>query len=343
MLKQIDIELEFQPIIDGPPQAPKNLFRQAASNDEVTIESWRDTWIENVQKNHAVKGPFAGSSIGELFGKYQGRGCIVVGSGPSLKGNISDLAEASLHLPVVSCLHNFHFLEDNGVQVDYYVTLDAGPVTVEEVYEGGTRKPEEYWALTKGKKLLAFIGSHPELISRWQGEIYWFHCPIPDQGIMKAIEEVEPFGVFISNGGTVLGACFYAAKAIMAANPIIFAGADFSFSYDKKFHGWDSKYDQKLGQAFKVTDIFGNRRYTWQSYYNFKCWFDYVFCTVPGIYLNATEGGCMGAYPEGNIRQVQQISMTEVVTMYSHHEHLREQCEEPAGEVSTDRPVKLLF
>lgn len=343
MLKNIDIELEFAPIINEPPVAPKGLFKQAASNDEVTIESWRDTWVDCVQKNHAAKGPFSASSLGKLFGKYQGKGCIVVGSGPSLKGNVADLAEASKHLPVVSCLHNFHFMEDNGVEVDFYVTLDSGPVTVEEVYESGTRAPEEYWALTKGKKLLAFIGANPELIQRWQGEIYWFHCPIPNEDLMRKIEAVENFGVYVSNGGTVLGAAFYAAKAIMAANPIIFAGADFSFSYDKKFHGWASKYDDKLGHAFKVPDVFGNKRYTWQSYYNFKCWFDYVFCSVPGIYLNATEGGCMGAYEGGNIRQVTQISMKEVARMYSHHEHLREQCENPSAELRTDRQIKLLF
>lgn len=343
MLKQIDIELEFAPIINQPPVTPKQLFKQAASNDETTVDAWKDTWIRAAKENHATRGPFAANSIGKFFGKYQNRGCIVVGSGPSLKINVAELAKASKFLPVVSCLHNFHFLEDRGVEVDFYVTLDAGIVTVEEVSEGGARTPEEYWALTKGKKLLAYIGANPELIKRWQGEIYWFNCPIPSAEIMRALDAIEPFNLFVSNGGNVLGAAFYAAKAIMAANPIIFAGADFSFSYDKKFHGWDSKYDATVGEAFKVPDIFGNKRYTWQSYYNFKCWFDHVFCTVPGIYYNATEGGCMGAYEGGNIRQITQISMGEIATMYSHHEILRPQCENPGTEASSANPVPVLF
>ncbi len=266
MVKTVLMDLEFAPIIAGPPESPKSLFRRAASNDETTIDSWREIWVESVQKNHKAKGPFGPNGIGALFNRYQGQSCIVVGSGPSLKENILDLVEASKHIPVISCLHNFHYLEDHGVEVDYYVTLDAGPITVTEVYEGGTKTPEEYWELTKSRKLLAFIGANPDLISKWQGGINWFHCPIPDEGIMDRIQAVEVFNTFCSTGGNVLGAAFYASKAIMGANPTIFVGADFSFSYDKKFHGWDSSYDATLGHAFKVPDIFGNKRYTWQSY-----------------------------------------------------------------------------
>jgi hypothetical protein len=259
------------------------------------------------------------------------------------KENIADLVEASKHLPIISCLHNFHYLEDHGVQVAYYVTLDSGAVTVEEVYEGGARAAESYWELTKDRTLLAFIGANHELIRQWRGDIRWFHCPIPNELVMERISQIEHFTTFCSSGGNVLGAAFYAAKAIMAANPIIFVGADFSFSYDKKFHGWKSKYDATLGHAFKVPDIFGNKRYTWQSYYNFKSWFDYVACSVPGIYINATEGGCMGAYPEGNIRQILQMSLKEVTQMFSHHEHMREQCENPKLKVSKEKQIKLLF
>lgn len=343
MLKTIDIDLEFAPIIDGPPVSPKDLHKQSASNDEITVESWKDVWVKAVQENHASKGPFTPNGIGKLFEKLQGMGCVVVGSGPSLKTNILDLIEVSKKAPVISCLHNFHYLEDHGVEVDYYVTLDSGPVTVEEVSEGGTRTPDEYWALTANRTLLAFIGANPTLISKWQGDIYWFHCPIPSDPLMKKIEEVERFNTYVSTGGNVLGAAFYIAKAIMAAPTIIFVGADFSFSYDKKFHGWASKYDASLGHAFKVPDIFGNRRYTWQSYYNFKSWFDYVATSCPGIYINATEGGCLGAYEGGNIRQIIQMSLNEVAKMFSHHEHMREQCENPQMEISKEKQVKLLF
>ena len=344
MLRKVDIELEFQPTIPGPPYSPKQLMTQAASNDEITINTWRNTWIEQAKKNHALKGPFKSSHIGQLYQSLHNQAAIVVGSGPSLKVNILQLAAASKKLPVISCLHNFHYLEDHEVDVKYYVTLDAGPITVTEISEGGTRTPEEYWNLTKDRTLLAYIGTHPDLIEKWQGKIYWFNCPLPDMEIMKALSEIEQFNCFASTGGNVLGASMYICKAILAVNPLIFVGADFGFSYDKKFHGWDSSYDKAgVGQGIKVTDVFGNRIYTWQSYYNFKLWHDRVASIVPGIYINATEGGCFGAYPEGNIRQVIQMALSDVVTMYSHTEPLREMCENPSGEGRSEKRTDLLF
>ncbi len=68
-------------------------------------------------------------------------------------------------------------------------------------------------------------------------------------------------------------------------------------------------------------------------------WFDYACCSVPGIYINATEGGCLGAYPDGNIRQIIQLSLKEVVQMYSHQEHMREQCENPGIEISKESRI----
>jgi hypothetical protein len=112
----------------------------------------------------------------------------------------------------------------------------------------------------------------------------------------------------------------------MGANPLVFVGADFSFSYTKKFHAWDSKYDKDIGRALRATDIYGNRVLTWQSYFNFKSFFDWLACTVPGIYINCTEGGILGAYPEGNIMQIQQMELSRLVRMYSINEDMKDTC-----------------
>jgi hypothetical protein len=332
-----EIELEYSPNIQRPPIPVKTLYQQACSSDEITVNTWRETWIRQVKENHAKFGPFKNNGVGKLFGKLKNQPCIIVGSGPSLKFNVDELKDTK-GIPVISCLHNYQFLEDRGITPDYYVTLDAGPVTIEEVSEGGTKTSDEYFASTKNKKLIAFTGSHPDLISKWQGEVIWYMAPIPDQGIMDEFEKVEPFFTFVSSGGNVLGASMYIAKAIMGANPIVFVGADFSFGYDKKFHAWDSKYDANLGQVMYATDVFGNRVKTWQSYNNFKCWFENRCYSVPGIYINATEGGILGSYPEGNIEQIKQMALSDVIKMYSISDAVKPQCESP--EI---KDMKILF
>jgi hypothetical protein len=215
-------------------------------------------------------------------------------------------------------------MEDNDCKPDFYVTLDAGDVTIEEVYEGGTRTEEEYWELTKDRKLIAFVGTSPRLLEKWRGEIYFFDAPVPDDAYTKATQELEQFNAFVSNGGNVLGACLYFAKAYLGANPVAFVGADFSFSYDKKFHAWDSKYDANLGSVLRSVDVFGNKVLTWQSYANFKAWFDYVASVVPGIWINCTEGGTFGAYLEGNIMAVRQMDLTDFIGMYNINESIKD-------------------
>jgi hypothetical protein len=328
LVKKAEIYLEYQPYFDMHQQSRGGLYSQAASNDDVTVNAWRDTWLRNIKANKARFGSFKEKGLGRLHGKHRYMPAILVGSGPSLKENAHEL-KANRGIPVVSCLHNFHFMEDGGVPADYYVTLDAGPVTIEEVSEGGRRTPEEYWALTKGRTLLAYIATDPRLLEKWQGEIYFFNAPLPDAALMEEIDRVEKFHTFVSSGGNVLGACTYIAKGFLGCNPLIFIGANFSFSYQEKFHGWDSKYDQNLGHCVRLTDIYGNKVKTWQSYANFKAWFDWLVQTVPGLYINASEGGCFGSYPEGNIRALKQMDLKDALKMFNMCDELAAQSENP--------------
>jgi len=323
-----EIVCNYAPYIQQPPVKPASLHKQACTNDDPTIEKWRDTWISNIRANKEAFGSFKDYSLGKLYGQFKHRPVIIVGSGPSLKYNVDELKDTK-GIPMVSCLHNFHFLEDRGIAPDYYVSLDAGTLPIEEVSEGGEKTEDEYWELTKDRKLIAFVGTNPELLAKWQGQIYLYNALIPDDEYQKACNEVEPFHLWVSNGGNVLGACLYVSKAIMGAGAIVFTGADFAFGYDNKFHSWDSKYDDKMGYCISATDIFGNRVSTWQSYANFKSWFDYVAVRVPGIYINATEGGTLGAYQNGNLQHIKLMDLAEVKEMYSMSEKLENQMLHP--------------
>lgn len=318
----------FVPGITNAFAAPKAQHEQACSNDGQTIERWRDIWIANIRQNKAYFGSFKTHSLGNLFGKHRYQPMILAGAGPSLKFNVGELKKRG-SIPLISCLHNFHFLEDQGTPADYYVSLDAGPVTIEEVSEGGSKSEEEYWELTKDRTLLAFIGTHPDLIKKWRGKIYLFNAPVPDDKYQKALDEIEVFNVWVGNGGNVLGACLYISKAVFGAGASIFVGADFSFGYDQKFHSWDSKYDANKGYCVRAVDVFGNPVISWQSYLNFREWFVYVSRQVPGIYINATEGGCLGSYPEGNIHTIKQMDLAKAIDMFHMCDHLKDQILNP--------------
>lgn len=326
--KTAEVLLEYQNYIETPPVPANALHAQACSADDHTINAWRPIWIKNVKENHANFGPFKNHSIGEIYATQAHKPVIVAGSGPSLARNGADLKNKG-DICLVSCLHNFHYMEDQGINVDYYVTLDAGDVTIEEVTEGGKKTEDEYWSLTKNRTLLAFIGTAPKLLKKWQGKILFYNAPVPDDEFQKVQVELGQFNVYVSNGGNVLGACLYIAKAILGGNPIAFVGADFAFSYKNKFHGWDSKYDAKLGNVMRAVDVYGNKVLTWRSYANFKGWFEWVAIQVPGLYINCTEGGTFGAYPDGNLMAVKQMDLSDFLNMYQLHHHLKGSCENP--------------
>ncbi len=333
-LKKAEVILEYGPLLMDLPIPQDQMYRQTTTNDDVTIRAWSDTWLKQAKANKEKYGEFAQHSIGKFFGYCQNNPIIIVGSGPSLKKNAHVLLK-NKNIPVISCLHNFHYLEDLGVHVDFYTSLDAGPVTISEVSEGGTKTPEEYWEMTRGKKLLCYVGTHPGLLEKWQGEVYFFNCPVPSQELELKMKEIEVFNTNVSSGGNVLGASFYIAKSYLGAATSIFIGADFSFSYDYKFHGWDSKYDASLGHTVFWTDIYGIRVKTWQSYLNFKLWFDLMSSRVPGEIINCTEGGIFGAYAEGNYFKILQMDLETCLERFSINEHIREQAFNPKTENRT--------
>lgn len=335
-MKKREIFCEYQPyIMQAPVRNTRDLYAKAAANDGATIDAFAETWIDQMRQNKESFGSFKSHAIGHLYGKYLHRPVICAGSGPSLKYNADELKNRG-EIPLVSCLHNFQYFMDKGIKTDYWVSLDAGLITVEEVSEGGENSPEHYWEKTEDQVLLAYVGSHPELLKKWRGKIYFFNSIIPDQGYRERAKEIEVFNNWVSSGGNVLGAAVYIAKAYFGAGAVIFVGADFSFGYDRKFHSWDSKYDRSMGRYIHVVDIFGNKVPTWPSYNSFKAFFDYVALEVPGVYINCTEGGTLGAYPEGNINAIRQMDLKDCLDMYRMHEAIKEaalnpECEGDAG------------
>lgn len=328
-MKKREMICEYQPYIFNTPVPANRLRSNAVSADDITIETWKEKWLANIRANKKHFGSFKKHSLGNLYNQFLHRPVIIAGSGPSLKHNAHKLKDRN-GIPLVSCLHNFHYFEDLGLEPEYYVTLDAGPIVLEEVSEGGSKTPDEYWDLTKDRKLIAFIGTDPRLFEKWQGEVYLYNAPVPDTDYEQQVDEIEQFRCSVSNGGNVLGSCLYISKGFFGAGSIIFVGADFSFDPENmRFHGWDSKYDKNVGYTVPMYNVFGHKVKSWQSYKNFKDWYDWVSIQVPGIYINCTEGGCLGSYAEGNLHTIRQMDLDACLDMYNMSKHIKEQALSP--------------
>jgi hypothetical protein len=313
-------DLILQNTIDVAPLSPAQLYGQACSGDTITTETFAAEWtrqfVENTEK-HDVKKDSAMNDYKKLAYKP----CICAGSGPSLKKNAQILKERG-EIGLVSCLHNFGYFEDLGCPADYYINLDSQEITIPELFQGGKKKEEYYWEQTKDRTLVAATVTNPNLIAKWKGRILWYNVTIPDQNFQEISNKVG-FNLVFNTGGNALGAAYYMARAILGACPIALVGADFSFSEKRKFHAWESPYDKMFSGLVPVTNIFGNRVFTWQSYFNFSKWFEYIALggrgNNPCLFYNCTEGGILGAYPQGNIRHIVQMPLNQFIYSFTSH------------------------
>jgi hypothetical protein len=297
------------------------------SRNSGILSCWREIWLSNIRANKERFGLFRDRSIGQIWGRARNTPAVCVGSGPSLAKNIGDLWRAKEQgIPLLSCLHNYQMLEDRGIKPDYYVTTDGGSVVVDDMVLGGRLTPAEYFASTKDKTLLAYIGTHPSLFDHWQGNVLFYNCPLEStesRSFDLEVAEIEPFYAHVSAGGNVLGASVYIAKAIMGANPIALVGADFSYSPEGNFYPQAVNQEiEGLGplRSSSVPNIYGVPVNTTEAYYGFKVWFDWVATSVRGQLINCTEGGIFGAYPDGQLSSVPVVPLAQFFANYRTHE-----------------------
>jgi len=339
---QAVVDLVFQAPIARPPMTQQGMQQTYSAADAITIKTWWDEWLKN-KTNNLRSYDVLKNNVMLDYGKFAFKPVIIAGSGPSLKKNAEQLKDRG-DIGLVSTLHNFGYFEEIGVKADYYLNLDAGDITIPEAAEGFTDIYKKikglsianktayldkcnFWDRTKDKTLVTALNSNPELIKRWQGRVLWFDTVLQGMNgeVSKECPEIKDFRVVYQTGGNTLGACLYHARAILGGSPIVFIGADFSFK-DKKFHSWDSPYDAQCTGTIPCVDVYGQKQETWQSYYGFKTWFEFIAMGGHGntihSFVNCTEGGILGSYPEGNIIQIRQRTLREFIAEYNLHREL---------------------
>lgn len=342
MKRQLTYDFVYQQPIDAPVPA-QEMHKQACSGDTVTIKSWYDTWLSNYKAAVARFGDLGAKSFGKLYGINKFKPAIVLGSGPSLKNSIEALRmNKAMKTPVltVSTLHNFGYLDDEGVHADYYVSLDAGKIVIADVAEGRKQTPEYYWEQTKGKTLIAVAFSDPELFDKWQGDIYLFNASIPDEKFHKECQGVQEFTHVISSGGNAGSAAVYVAKAVMGSYTIMMCGLDFCFDYDDKFHSYDTHYDTP-GQYVMHPDCYGIPRKTWQSYMNFAMYMNWLVQKIPGDWINCSEG-VMGSFREGNLRAFTFLPLEQALNRFFMAERVwLDRIDNETGQIVERKEIKL--
>lgn len=282
-----------------------------AAQNERTLAHWRHAWIANARVNREERGPFGAHSVLELWGRGRGP-ALCLGAGPSLESAVDDLRVAQRKgMRVLSCLRSFSFLESASISPDYYVTLDASPLITNHITDALIER-------TIDKTLVAHVSTDPDVLRRWRGRILFFASPPQEASLSEEYDKIERFNVFVESGGNVFGSCVYIAKAILGANPVVLLGADLSFPPKGDSYAGGSPREDEDPILDGLTDICGAPVSTIPQYYAHKLWLDDVCSRVPGIWINCSEAGIVGAVPGGmNLTSPINMSLRRFLAGYS--------------------------
>lgn len=247
--------------------------------------------------NYRANAPLLKKSrgIGAFIGRWEDTPIYLVGAGPSLGKNGSQLRRvADAGWPILAVDAALPILDRLGVEPDLAFIIDT-KASQKLFFEG--LKPEK-------TILLAVSCAHPEALAAWPREIRFFNSwGNPDDEYIH-LRYGRDFGS-IGIGGNVSTAMLSFAVTFCGASPIVLVGHDFAF---KTLEGYYPEGGVKeripVGKTIKPTwDIYGKTVFTDLSLASYRNYTEDFIKDAQRIdrfsgrrtrFVNATEGGILG-------------------------------------------------
>jgi hypothetical protein len=297
-----------RPIInDIPIHVKENMIKVFKVSSKNTVKSWSKIWVDNLKENIKLC-DFSKYSVYSLKDKFRGETAYLVGASPSLSKNVKELKKKKGI--IITCSHALKYLIKNGIKPDYVVVLDAHEKQVDFLDIGDE---------SKDIKLLADIMVHPNIFKVWNGRVWFFRTigEKPKDKIHNALWKLSKFNDLIYTGGNVMSGA-YSIADLLGCKRVVYVGMDFSNSIlsDSFVEYADGSRDEGTFEhldSFIHPDVNGLGVWTKQRMFMYKYWFDWMSLKTDRIeHINATEGGILGAYDEGNLKSIKQMKLKDV-------------------------------
>jgi hypothetical protein len=237
-------------------------------------------YFENALANFEYQ---AGPDAGALFGRFKNVPLVMVSAGPSLDRNIHELRGMEDRCFILAADTALRPLLAAGITP--HALIMADPSTLNARHVTGVIPPST-WLIaeqavqnsalrTASRRMLFSVGVFPDsLLAKF--------------GLAKSRLEAW--------GSVATSALDLACR--MGANPIIFAGQDFAYSWEREyashtiFHA--NPFSAELGSNARAKDIFDNEAYTTENFIAYRDFFVRKIKRTPGVrFINATEGGIL--------------------------------------------------
>ena len=257
----------------------KSHLRDRAANLLTHFQN-AETYFQNVIGNFEYQ---ADPDVGRLFGRFHDFPLVIVSAGPSLDRNLGLLRDFEDRCFILSV--------DTALRPLLAARITPHAVLTEDPSELNAR--HVVGAMPESAYLIAEQAVHPSALQAATRRFIFGLGLFPDSLFSK-------FG-FGKNSLEAWGSVATTALDLacrMGANPIIFAGQDFAYSWMRDYASntiYHSNYfDVESSGTAQTEDIFGNTAYTTENMIAYRDYFVRRMKRSPEVrFINATEGGIL--------------------------------------------------
>lgn len=290
-------------------------LRDRAGNLLTHFERGR-TYFENAASNLKYA---SDPTVGNLFGSFRGVPLILVSAGPSLDRNIRELRGLEQRCFILAVDTALRPLLTVGVQPHAVIVADPSELNAKHVV--GAMQPDTY--------LIAERATHPLAMQSSSRRFQFSTGVYPDSLYREFGQEHTTLDVW---GSVATAALDLACR--MDADPIIFVGQDFSYTWGKAYASntiFQGKFFDIDSLDRKETDVWGRNAPTTENLIAYRDSFLRRMAGEKGRrFVNATEGGILTGWSG-----LETLSLRDAV-----HQCVRKPLDVPARIASLFGPSK---
>ncbi len=305
------------------PLTEDDLLRLFGPSNDLTITSWDERWLYNVELN-LKRYPQPRPAAALLYDVPNYHTLLVCGAGWTLR----KLKPYAHMIPpswgIVCADRAVSFVIDCGLTPSLVVTMD-GDQTEEPIMHEAFRKLR--WVFRRTPvPVLADLVCCPTITHQLDNP-FWFRSMTPDRALaMRYLRQWEvdtKQGIdYIGHGGNVGSVCTIAAKYFLYARHIVLIGFNFSMCEGTRdVDTWEHRTLTDKHQYIDVCDIYGRPVRTIANLHNYRVWQEAFIRDNPDVeWINANDGGYLGVHdPTSNYDHYTYETLPQAIKRLGEH------------------------
>lgn len=281
------------------PLTPDQLGELFKGSNELTVDSWDDRWLDNVQRNlymHPVPNPCSGM----LYSEPNYHTMMVCGAGWTLRKLKPYAADVPKSWGIISTDRALMPLLEWGLKPCLVVTMDGNQEDMPQMQAAFERLAAEH----PDVPVLTDLVTCPSIVKKIRRP-YFFRSMTDERAkamvhLRKYLEDNPDVKLDqIGHGGNVGSVCTIVAKYFYYARHVVLTGFNFSMAEGtRNVDSWEAHpVDEAKHSLIDVSDLYGRPIRTMANLHNYRTWQEYFCYTNDDIeWVNCNDGGFLGVH-----------------------------------------------